>query len=70
MTLEETYQDRLTSEVTKLYLRFCNKNRIEYGKLSQKQFTEDLVGLKVKVKNSSGVFKDKKWNRIDIIDIV
>lgn len=70
MKVEEAYEDNFISEVTKLYYRYCQKNNKEFGKVIQKQFVESLVGCKVKVKNSTGVYNGDRWNRIDIVEFV
>ncbi|MCK4260174.1 MAG: hypothetical protein KAX49_14445 [Halanaerobiales bacterium] len=64
--VEEDLKDNFTPEITKMYYRFCNKFDIEVGKLTRNEFVDQLVGKKVILKNTSGKYNGKTWNRIDI----
>lgn len=64
---------KYVSEITKLYWKFCDafgfdKTKKNMSKvLSQKAFVDGLVGKKVKIKETSGVYKKTDWSKISIV---
>ena len=63
---EKSLDDPFIAEVSKLYYRYCIKAGAEVGKITAKEFVEALVGMKVKLKTTTGKYKGKNWSRIDI----
>lgn len=64
--VESALNDQYTSEISKLYYKFCIKNGYTPGKLTQKQFIEKLPGSKVKLKQWSMKYKGETRYRIDV----
>lgn len=66
----EKLNDHFTSEVSKLYFRYCIKNDIEPGKLPQEDFIKKLVGCKVRVRQYADTYKGSKVYRIDVVEFI
>jgi len=66
----EELDDTFTSIISKHYYIFCKTFGHIPGELTKKQFLEDLVGKKVKLKQFSGKYEGHTWNRIHIAEYV
>lgn len=51
---EEDLENPLVSQVSKMYYKYCVKNKIEVGKLTREKFRESLIGMQVTLKQFKG----------------
>lgn len=64
-SVESDLKSNFVAEVTKLYFRFCEFKNVKPGKVSRKDFCENLVGLKVKLVTKEFEYEGTKY-RIDV----
>jgi hypothetical protein len=70
----ENYNPKFTSEITKLYWKFCDKYGYDKTKkdrdkiLSPKQFLKELVGKKVILRELSGNYEGRDWTKLSIAE--
>ena len=67
---EKDLNDNMTSTISKLYFRYCKHVGKEVGKVSQKEFIENLPGLKVKLEQWETKHKGKMSYRLDVKEFV
>jgi hypothetical protein len=66
--IEEKENDHFTPEVAKIFAKYTRHTGKKSKEISDKEFFLGMIGKKVKLKNTSGVYEKKPWQRNDIID--
>lgn len=67
---EEQLTDKLTSDIAKLFYRYCKKKGLDKKKVTQKAFLEGLKGMKVKLVTERGKYKGNEWAKLTIAEFV
>ena len=61
---EEDLDDNFTGDTSKLYYRYCMKQKIEVGSIGIKSFIDNLPGMKVKLVTKRGKFNGSAWAKV------
>lgn len=68
--VEEQLTDKLTSDISKLFFRYCKKKGLDKKKVTQKAFLEGLKGMKVKLESQKGKYKGNDWAKLVVSEFV
>jgi hypothetical protein len=70
-TYETALEDPFVSTLTKLCLRYCKHEKVEFGSISREEFlNKNLLNKKVILKTKRWIYDGEEKTRIDIVNFV
>ena len=67
---DESVDEKFVSLVSNLYFKLSKFLGKEPGEMTQAQFTKSLIGKKVKLSMTSGIYEKRTWTRIEVAEFV